>query len=87
MKVVPEACVFVPRETRLPSPEVRITDPTDALQVVFTIELAVKVTNVGSLSVYGPPLMVHPFASVTITEYKPATSPVGFCTFVPLLHT
>ena len=43
-------------------------------------------TAVGSVIVYGPPTIVQPFASVTVTLYVPAPNVFGSSTLSPLDH-
>ena len=87
VKEEPDGLVTPPNVTVLASLLVNTTDPVDAPHVVLTIELAVKVTAGGFVRVYGPPLIEHPFASVTITEYTPAIRPFASAELVPLLQT
>ena len=77
--------MLAPRVTVLPSLEVSFTEPTEALQLVLMMLLAVSITAAGSVSVKLP-VFSHPFTSVTTTVYVPAVNDEGSCPLKPLLH-
>ena len=67
-----------------PPETVAFTVPLAAEQVAFVdVAVAVGLTALDTMALVDA---VHPFASVTVTTYTPATRPPMFCAVAPLLQ-